>query len=107
VGAALGLGPQTPGWTLWLLFPLFSTVGFLLLGMGAGSSSGDGVGVTRALAGGLLLLSLGAALALFARGAGLVAADGGTGALWYVLVLGGLAGAVGTAAAGRRVATQA
>lgn len=105
VGAAVGLGgPQAPGWALWLLFPLFTTVGYLLLGMGAGSGTADGVGMTRLLATGLLLLSLAAALALFARAAGLVAAGGGTAVLWYVLVIGGLAGAVGTAAAGRRVA---
>ena len=107
VAAALGLGGlEAPGWSLWLLFPLFSSVGYLLLGMGAGSGSGEGVGMTRIVAAGLLLLSLAAALALFARAAGLVAAGGGTGSLWYVLVLGGLAGAVGTAAAGRRVAAN-
>ena len=105
VAAALGLGGmEAPGWSLWLLFPLFSSVGYLLLGMGAGSGTADGVGMTRLLAAGLLLLSLAAALALFARAAGLVAAGGGTAVLWYVLVIGGLAGAVGTAAAGRRVA---
>jgi hypothetical protein len=105
VAAAVGLGGmEAPGWSLWLLFPLFSSVGYLLLGMGAGSGSGEGVGMTRIVAAGLLLLSLASALALFARAAGLVAAGGGTGSLWYVLVLGGLAGAVGTAAAGRRVA---
>jgi hypothetical protein len=104
VAAALGLGgPQAPGWALWLLFPLFSTVGYLLLGMGAGSGAADGVGMTRIFSAGLLLLSLAAALVLFARAAGLLAADGGAGVLWYVLVLGGLVGAVGTAAAGRRV----
>jgi hypothetical protein len=107
VAAALGLGGmEAPGWSLWLLFPLFSSVGYLLLGMGAGSGSGEGVGMTRIVAAGLLLLSLASALALFARAAGLVAAGGGTGSLWYVLVLGGLAGAVGTAAAGRRVAAN-
>jgi hypothetical protein len=107
VAAAVGLGGmEAPGWSLWLLFPLFSSVGYLLLGMGAGSGSGEGVGMTRIVAAGLLLLSLASALALFARAAGLVAAGGGTGSLWYVLVLGGLAGAVGTAAAGRRVAAN-
>ncbi|MFM7505862.1 MAG: hypothetical protein ACKO3M_04750 [Rubrivivax sp.] len=34
VAAALGLGGmEAPGWSLWLLFPLFSGVGYLLLGM--------------------------------------------------------------------------
>ncbi|MCZ8111746.1 MAG: hypothetical protein ACK50F_02000 [Betaproteobacteria bacterium] len=105
VAGEVGLGGlHAPGLTLWLLFPLFSTVGYVLLGMGAGTGAADGVGMTRLLAAGLLLLSLAAALALFARAAGMVPASGGAGVLWYVLVLGGLAGAVGTAAAGRRVA---
>ncbi|MFN8894419.1 MAG: enoyl-CoA hydratase, partial [Betaproteobacteria bacterium] len=64
----------------------------------------DGGGLSLLLASGLMLLARAAALALCARAAGIVPASGGAGVLWYVLVLGGIAGAVGTAAAGRRVA---
>ncbi len=101
VGAPLGLGPASPSMVIWLLFPLFTVVGYGLAVMGS-KSGAAGVGVTRAVAGALLLLALVAALALFARAAGLGAAQGGSMGLWYVLVLAGAVGGLGTAAVSRR-----
>jgi hypothetical protein len=59
---------------------------------------------TRVVASALLLLALLAALALVAGGAGLLPIQGmaGTLALCYLLVLGGVLGATGTAAYGRK-----
>lgn len=101
VGSPLGLGPAAPGFVIWLLFPLFTAIGFVLLVMGS-KSGAAGIGATRGVAGALLLLALVAALALFARAAGMGAAQGGSLALWYVLVLAGAAGGFGTAAVSRR-----
>jgi hypothetical protein len=57
---------------------------------------------TRWLGGGLLLLALLAAIGLMASGAGLVRLHGDSSApLWYVLLLGGVIGGVGSATSGR------
>ncbi|HEX8013403.1 MAG TPA: hypothetical protein VF814_21160 [Casimicrobiaceae bacterium] len=98
----LGLGPPSPGVTTWILFPGFTVVGYILL---AASARLPLISIASRLAGALLLLlALGAAVALFAIGGALLQAPGETLALWYVtglgLVLGATGFAIGRASAG-------
>ena len=99
--AAFGLAAAGP--SLWILFPLLTLVGwFLLVVSDVDPLRGT---PTRVVASALLLLlALLAAVALVAGGAGLLAIQGtaGTLALCYLLVLGGVLGATGTAAYGRK-----
>lgn len=98
---APGLGPATPGAALWIFFPLFTLLGWGLVVM----ASRDPVVrmPTRLVAWPLLALALLAAVALVGSAAGLVqAADHG--ALWYVLVLGGVMGLLGSIGGGRKTA---
>jgi len=98
--AAFGLAAAGP--SLWILFPLLTLVGwFLLVVSDVDPLRGT---PTRVVASALLLLALLAAVALVAGGAGLLVIQGtaGTLALCYLLVLGGVLGATGTAAYGRK-----
>jgi len=104
-GALLGaaaFGLTAAGASLWILFPLLTGVGWFLLVV----SDGDPLRgtPTRLVATLLLVLALLAAIGLVAGGAGLLAIQGigGTLALCYVLVIGGVLGATGTAAYGRK-----
>ncbi|MEK8032615.1 hypothetical protein AACH06_17480 [Ideonella sp. DXS29W] len=100
VAAPMGWMAHSPGLTLWVLFPLFTLLGYGLLVVG---SRDPAVRVpTRWLGAALLLLALLAAVGLMASGAGLLQLQGDSSApLWYVLVIGGLMGATGSATAGR------
>jgi hypothetical protein len=95
VVAPLGWVTLSPGATLWVLFPLFTLVGYGLLAIGSRDPAVKAP--TLLIAAPLLLLAVLAAGGLMANGAGLVSIGGGTAPLWYVLVLGGLLGAVGSA----------
>lgn len=96
VAAPLGWVAATTGTTLWVLFPLFTLLGYGLLVVG---SRDPAVRLpTRVMAGLLLLAAVVAAIGLVAGAAGLWAVPGGSASLWYVLVLGGIVGAVGSAA---------
>jgi FtsH-binding integral membrane protein len=79
---------------MWLLFPLFTLLGYALLAVGSRDPAVRQP--TRWLAVPLLLLALVAAVSLVAAGAGLVQV-GSSAPLWYVLALGGLMGVVGSA----------
>ncbi|HEX5684095.1 MAG TPA: hypothetical protein VFY73_08675 [Ideonella sp.] len=99
VTAPMGWMAATPGLTLWVLFPLFTLIGYGLLVVGSRDPAVRAP--TRLLGGGLLLLALLAAIGLMASGAGLVQLRGDSSAsLWYVLVLGGVIGGVGSATSG-------
>ncbi|MGN6528260.1 MAG: hypothetical protein ACTHL8_17865 [Burkholderiaceae bacterium] len=97
VVAPLGLVATTPGVLPWVLFPLFTLVGgFLLI---AGSADPAARAPVRTVAALLLALALVAAIALTAAGTGFARVQpAGTASLWYVLVLAGLVGAIGSAA---------
>ena len=100
--APLGLVAAEPGLALWILFPLLTMVGwFLLVVSDVDPLRGT---ATRFVATPLLVLALLAAVGLVAAGAGLVAVHGaaGTMSLCYVLVVGGVLGATGTAAYSRK-----
>jgi hypothetical protein len=102
VAAPLGLVAAVPGLSLWILFPLLTLVGWFLLVV----SDLDPMrgGATRFVAMPLFVIALLAVLGLVAAGAGLVAVSGVTGtmSLWYVAVVGGFLGALGTAAYRRK-----
>jgi len=106
-GALLGasaFGLAAAGLSLWILFPLLTLVGwFLLVVSDVDPLRGT---ATRIVSMPLLLLALLAAVCLVGGGAGLLAIQGtaGTLALCYVLVVGGVLGATGTAAYGRKAA---
>lgn len=100
--ASLGLVAIVPGASLWILFPLLTLLGwFLLVVSDVNPARGF---ATRAVATPLLVLALLAVLGLVATGAGMLPLNGviGTAPLWYVAILGGFLGALGTAAYGRR-----
>ncbi len=102
VAAPLGLVAAAPGLSLWILFPLLTLVGWFLLVVG----DHDPVRgtATRLVAVPLLVLALLAAIGLVAAGVGLATVNGptGTAPLWYVMVVGGVLGSVGTAAYSRK-----
>lgn len=101
VAAPLGLMAVAPGLSLWVLFPLFTLVGYTLLVIGSRDPAVKAP--TAALAAPLPLVSLAAAVGLVASGAGLIRVDSSTGSasLWYVLALGGVLGAIGSAVTSR------
>jgi hypothetical protein len=101
--AQLGVGALAAGVSLWVMFPLFSVVGYLLFATGARVANFRALSFAVSIA--LLLLALGCAAALVADATALLALHGGTGALWYVLLIAGVLGATGAASHGR-VATQ-
>lgn len=100
-GAFLALAPfgfvaPAPGVALWLLFPLFTGGGYILL---AFPSRPPALVVLSKVAGGaLLLLAVLAALGLFAAASDTLPVKGTTIALWYVLALGLLLGVAGLSA---------
>ena len=100
--APFGLVAAAPGVSLWILFPLLTMVGwFMLVVSDLDPLRGT---ATRWVAAPLLVLALLAAVGLVVGGAGLVAIQGMTGtlSLCYVLVVGGVLGATGTAAYSRK-----
>lgn len=100
VAAPLGLTGAAPGLSLWLLFPLFSVLGYTLLVIG---SRDPAVRLpTRMLAMPMLLVSLVAAVGLVAAAGGLLKLAASSASLWYVLVLAGTVGVVGSAVGGSR-----
>jgi hypothetical protein len=88
-----------PGLSLWVLFPLFTLLGYSLLVVGGRDPSARLS--TRALALPLLLLAGLAAIGLVVGAAGILPLHGGSAPLWYVLVLGGVIGAIGSAVSRR------
>ena len=102
VAAPLGLVAAVPGLSLFVLFPLLTMVGwFLLVVSDVDPLRGS---ATRLVATPLLVLALLSAVGLVVSGAGFVAIQGiaGTLSLCYVLVVGGVLGATGTAACSRK-----
>ncbi|XLZ70237.1 hypothetical protein ABT364_27490 [Massilia sp. SR12] len=103
VMAQFGLGGLSASASLWLMFPLFSVSGYLMFATGARVANFRVLSFGVSVA--LLLLALGCAVALVADATALMALSGGTGALWYVLLIAGVLGATGAASHGK-VAVQ-
>lgn len=98
MAGTLGLVTPPEGWSLWVFFPLFTLIGWGLVVM---ASRDPAVTVpTRLVAWPLLALALVAAVALVGSAAGLMKVDGYA-ALWYVLVLGGCLGLLGSVGGSR------
>lgn len=98
VAAALGFTGTAPGLSLWVLFPLFSVLGYALLAIG---SRDPAVRLpTRLLALPMLLVSLVAAVGLVAAGGGLLKLAGSSAPLWYVMAFAGTVGVIGSAVGG-------
>lgn len=100
--APLGLVAGATSLSLWILFPVLTLLGWLLLVI---SDLDPARGfATKAVATPLFVIALMAVVALVAIGAGLVTVNGlaGTTPLWYVAIVGGFLGALGTAAYSRR-----
>lgn len=95
----LGVVPEAPGYTLWILFPAFTVVGYLMAAAPARDSSLPILSrITGAL---LMLLALAAGIGLVLQGGAIVTKHTDTTALWYVLVLGIVLGAAGLASHAR------
>ncbi len=103
VMAQLGVGGLAAGASLWLMFPLFSVAGYLMFATGARVANFRVLSFGVSIA--LLVLALACAAVLVADATALLALRGGTGALWYVLLIAGVLGATGAASHGR-VAAQ-
>lgn len=94
--APFGLVAPAPGIALWLLFPLFTAAGYLLLALPAKPPA---IVLLSKIAGGVLLaLAAVAGLGLFAAASDTLHATRPTLALWYVLALGLLLGVAGLSA---------
>ncbi len=95
VGQPLGLLATNGTMMLWVLFPLFTTVGYVMLVVGARTS--QLAMPSRVLAGLMLLLALAAAAGLTLDATGVRSVGTGAASLWYVLVGAGLLGSIGAA----------
>ena len=93
--APFGIGPAAPGVTTWILFPGFTVVGYILLAVAA--RIGVTAFVSRIAGACLVLLALGAGVALFALDNALIQLAVDSVVLWYVLGLGLALGATGFA----------
>jgi hypothetical protein len=71
-----GIGPAKPGIAVWILFPAFTVVGYLLLA--AQARVAQVAVISRIASGCLVLLALGAGVGLFAIGSALVTGRGDT-----------------------------
>jgi hypothetical protein len=93
--APIGLVPWSPQAVLWAAFPLFSLVGYALFVVGGRSAHIRGLSI--ALSALFLLLALVSAAALVLGAAAVVGPIAQTAPLWYVLVVAGVLGIVGSA----------
>ena len=85
----LQLAQITAGHALWVFFPLFSLLGYVLFAMAARKD--ESLLMTRAAGAALLLLAGSAAALLVLSSAGLLKLAGSL-SLWYVLLVAGLLG---------------
>jgi hypothetical protein len=93
--APLGLAPWSPELVLWVLFPVFSVVGYLLFATAARTAQVRGFTFTVSCL--LLLLALAAAAGMVLSAASVIKPVGSMLPLWYVLVVAGLLGSLGAA----------
>jgi hypothetical protein len=95
----LGVVAGLPGMALWVLFPVFTMLGYL---MAAAPARDAMVPLLSRITGALLvLMALAAATVLVLQGGGMMAPSEDTTPLWYVLVVGIVLGAAGLASHGR------
>lgn len=93
LGAPFGLLPAGPDRALWLLFPGFTGIGYLLFVIPATPAQ---IRLMSRIASALLLgLATASAVGIFLVAAGQVSTVSASTSLWYVLLLGTLFGALG------------
>ena len=93
--APLGFAPWSPVFTLWVLFPLFSVLGYVLFVIGAKTAHIRGLSL--AVSSLLLLLAVVSAGGLVLSAASVFQPTGDTVSLWYVLAIAGVLGSIGAA----------
>lgn len=98
VAGPFGLAGGSPGLALWILFPLFTLVGYMLTVAGSRTSQVQGFSFGVACA--LLVLAVVAAVALVLSATSFVALEGNTLSLWYVFAIAGALGSIGAASKG-------
>ncbi|HPA52323.1 MAG TPA: hypothetical protein PLP50_12050 [Thermoanaerobaculia bacterium] len=91
LAGSFGLTPNAPGLSAWVLFPACAFGGLVLAALG--SRTGALPGLLGVAGGALLLLALAAAVGLLLSAAGYAETRNGSGSLWYLLGVAGLAGA--------------
>ena len=91
--APFGIGAGQPQLVAWVLFPLLTIGGYILLAVAA---RGPAIAlISRSAGGALLALAVAATVGLFLVGNSLVAPNTGTISLWYVLLIGLVLGTAG------------
>ncbi|HSD52548.1 MAG TPA: LPXTG cell wall anchor domain-containing protein [Burkholderiales bacterium] len=91
--APFGIGAGQPQLVAWVLFPLLTIGGYILLAVAA---RGPAIAlISRSAGGALLALAVAATVGLFVVGNSLVAPNTGTISLWYVLLIGLVLGTAG------------
>ena len=97
--APLGIVAGAPGMALWVLFPVFTVLGYL---MAAAPARDSMVPLLSRITGAILILmALAAAAVLVLQGGGMIAPREDTTPLWYVLAVGIVLGAAGLGSHGR------
>jgi hypothetical protein len=91
LAGTFGLTPNAPGLAAWVLFPACAFGGLVLAALGSRTAMLPAL--LKVAGGALLLLAAGAAVGLLLALTGYAKATNGTGSLWYLLVVAGLAGA--------------
>jgi hypothetical protein len=97
--STVGILAVTSGITLWLMFPLLSIVGYVMMAMQAEPAQVRTVSVTSSAV--LLLLALASVVVLVLSAASLLPAPSSSASLWFVLVVGVALGSIGAATFGR------
>jgi hypothetical protein len=91
--APFGIGAAQPQLIAWVLFPLLTIGGYLLLAV---ASSGPAIAlISRSAGAALLVLAVAATIGLFLVGNALLTPSAGTVSLWYVLLIGLVLGTAG------------
>lgn len=91
--APFGIGAAQPQPVAWVLFPLLTIGGYLLLAVAA---RGPAIArISRSAGTALLALAVAATVGLFLVGSSFVAPSAGTISLWYVLLIGLVLGTAG------------
>jgi len=94
--APLGLVPWSAAPLLWVFFPLFSGLGYVLFVIGAKALQIRWLSLVVSCL--LLMLALASATALVLDAASVIHPVAGMQSLWFVLVVAGLLGTIGVAA---------
>ena len=90
LAGSFGLTPNAPGLSARILFPVCAFGGLVLAALG--SRTGSLPALLKVAGGALVLLAAAAAVGLLLAATGFAQVTNGTGSLWYLLVVAGLAG---------------